>query len=213
MVDIPPAGMCHAHCVWVCHAHLLWSHLLPTYVSYNSSHWQFVCLELIETMSVCLWHLSPWQPDSWSVFDLMFLVYVCYTVGLFHGKFHLISCLMFNWKRVCVYDGVALLYLFSLHLSPSLPFHLSPSRLRSLPFPLLFPGTNIANKDEVAIKLECVKTKHPQLHIEAKFYKIMQSGGGCGQYWWFYVYGMLSKNVCIHVYWLRPFATPTLINN
>ena len=51
------------------------------------------------------------------------------------------------------------------------------------PLSSLFPsfsittGTNIATKDEVAIKLESVKTKHPQLHIEAKFYKIMQSGG------------------------------------
>ena len=33
------------------------------------------------------------------------------------------------------------------------------------------------NSEEVAIKLECVKAKHPQLHIEAKFYKRMQSGG------------------------------------
>ena len=33
------------------------------------------------------------------------------------------------------------------------------------------------NSEEVAIKLECVKAKHPQLHIEAKFYKMMQSGG------------------------------------
>ena len=32
------------------------------------------------------------------------------------------------------------------------------------------------NSEEVAIKLECVKAKHPQLHIEAKFYKMMQSG-------------------------------------
>jgi hypothetical protein len=30
----------------------------------------------------------------------------------------------------------------------------------------------------VAIKLECIKTKHPQLHIESKFYKIMQGGVG-----------------------------------
>lgn len=29
----------------------------------------------------------------------------------------------------------------------------------------------------MAIKLECVKSKHPQLHIEAKFYKMMQGGG------------------------------------
>ena len=38
-------------------------------------------------------------------------------------------------------------------------------------------GTNLQTREEVAIKLECVKTKHPQLHIEAKFYKMMQSGG------------------------------------
>ena len=30
----------------------------------------------------------------------------------------------------------------------------------------------------VAIKLECIKTKHPQLHIESKVYKIMQGGVG-----------------------------------
>ena len=41
----------------------------------------------------------------------------------------------------------------------------------------LSTGTNITNSEEVAIKLECVKTKHPQLHIEAKFYKMMQGGG------------------------------------
>ncbi|KAK2121577.1 Casein kinase I isoform epsilon [Saguinus oedipus] len=32
----------------------------------------------------------------------------------------------------------------------------------------------------IAIKLECVKTKHPQLHIESKFYKMMQGGGEHG---------------------------------
>ena len=41
----------------------------------------------------------------------------------------------------------------------------------------VFLGTNISTGEEVAIKLECVKTKHPQLHIEAKFYKMMQGGG------------------------------------
>ncbi|KAL5473516.1 hypothetical protein EMCRGX_G028007 [Ephydatia muelleri] len=41
----------------------------------------------------------------------------------------------------------------------------------------IYLGTNIQTREEVAIKLECVKTKHPQLHIEAKFYKMMQSGG------------------------------------
>lgn len=41
----------------------------------------------------------------------------------------------------------------------------------------VFSGANIATGEEVAIKLECVKTKHPQLHIESKFYKMMQGGG------------------------------------
>lgn len=37
-------------------------------------------------------------------------------------------------------------------------------------------GTNIVTREEVAIKLECIKTRHPQLHIESKFYKLMQGG-------------------------------------
>ena len=41
----------------------------------------------------------------------------------------------------------------------------------------MVPGTDITNAVEVAIKLECVKTKHPQLHIESKIYKMMQGGG------------------------------------
>lgn len=37
-------------------------------------------------------------------------------------------------------------------------------------------GTDVTGPEEVAIKLECIKTKHPQLHIESKIYKIMQGG-------------------------------------
>lgn len=40
-----------------------------------------------------------------------------------------------------------------------------------------FPGTNISTGTEVAIKLECIRTRHPQLHIESKIYKIMQQAG------------------------------------
>jgi hypothetical protein len=36
----------------------------------------------------------------------------------------------------------------------------------------------------VAIKLECIKTKHPQLHIESKFYRMMQGGVGIPQIKW-----------------------------
>ncbi|XP_025837153.1 casein kinase I isoform X2 [Agrilus planipennis] len=48
----------------------------------------------------------------------------------------------------------------------------------------IYLGTSILNGEEVAIKLECVKTRHPQLHIEAKFYKLMQSGVGIPQIKW-----------------------------
>ncbi len=63
------------------------------------------------------------------------------------------------------------------HTSLSPPVSISSPPTLLLPLSLFYTGTNIATKDEVAIKLESVKTKHPQLHIEAKFYKIMQSGG------------------------------------
>jgi casein kinase 1 delta len=48
----------------------------------------------------------------------------------------------------------------------------------------IYLGTNIQTRVEVAIKLECVKTNHPQLHIEAKFYKMMQSGVGIPSIKW-----------------------------
>lgn len=40
-------------------------------------------------------------------------------------------------------------------------------------------GTNISTKEEVAIKLEDVTSKHPQLHIESKFYRVMSGGSKC----------------------------------
>uniref|UniRef100_A0A8C7FEU8 non-specific serine/threonine protein kinase n=1 Tax=Oncorhynchus kisutch TaxID=8019 RepID=A0A8C7FEU8_ONCKI len=48
----------------------------------------------------------------------------------------------------------------------------------------IYLGVNIATGEEVAIKLECVKTKHPQLHIESKFYKMMQGGVGIPSIKW-----------------------------
>lgn len=42
----------------------------------------------------------------------------------------------------------------------------------------IYLGYNITTNEEVAIKLECVKTKHPQLHIESKIYRLMQGGVG-----------------------------------
>nr|QLJ57721.1 casein kinase 1.1 [Laodelphax striatellus] len=42
----------------------------------------------------------------------------------------------------------------------------------------IYLGTNISTGEEVAIKLECLKTRHPQLHIESRFYKSMQGAVG-----------------------------------
>uniref|UniRef100_A0A224XQ69 non-specific serine/threonine protein kinase n=1 Tax=Panstrongylus lignarius TaxID=156445 RepID=A0A224XQ69_9HEMI len=42
----------------------------------------------------------------------------------------------------------------------------------------IYLGTNISTGEEVAIKLECIRTRHPQLHIESKFYKMMQGAVG-----------------------------------
>jgi len=42
----------------------------------------------------------------------------------------------------------------------------------------IYIATDISSGDEVAVKLEHTKTKHPQLHVECKFYKVMQGGVG-----------------------------------
>jgi serine/threonine protein kinase len=41
----------------------------------------------------------------------------------------------------------------------------------------IYAGTNVHTGEEVAIKLEALKTKHPQLLYESKIYRILQ--GGC----------------------------------
>ncbi|THU61970.1 hypothetical protein C4D60_Mb01t00220 [Musa balbisiana] len=42
----------------------------------------------------------------------------------------------------------------------------------------IYLGTNIQTNEEVAIKLENVKTKHPRLLYESKLYRILQGGTG-----------------------------------
>lgn len=42
----------------------------------------------------------------------------------------------------------------------------------------IFRGTNIQTGEPVAIKLEQAKTRHPQLAFEARFYRILNAGGG-----------------------------------
>jgi len=42
----------------------------------------------------------------------------------------------------------------------------------------IYLATDVTTQEEVAVKLEHAKTKHPQLHVECKFYKVMQGGVG-----------------------------------
>ncbi|KAH7651295.1 Non-specific serine/threonine protein kinase protein [Dioscorea alata] len=49
----------------------------------------------------------------------------------------------------------------------------------------IYLGTNIQTNEEVAIKLENVKTKHPQLLYESKLYRILQGGTGIPNIRWF----------------------------
>lgn len=42
----------------------------------------------------------------------------------------------------------------------------------------IYLGVNIISGEEVAIKLESVKAKHPQLEYEAKVYKTLAGGVG-----------------------------------
>nr|XP_043635778.1 casein kinase I-like isoform X1 [Erigeron canadensis] len=53
----------------------------------------------------------------------------------------------------------------------------------------LYLGVNLQSGEEVAIKLESVKTKHPQLHYESKVYMLLQGGTGIPNLKWFGVEG------------------------
>lgn len=60
---------------------------------------------------------------------------------------------------------------------------------------VIIAGTTISTGEEVAIKLECIRTKHPQLHIESKFYKMMQGGGRTMIFKG--ILGLIAPSVCI----------------
>eukprot|EP00742_Colponemidia_sp_Colp-10_P001312 GILJ01001414.1.p1 GENE.GILJ01001414.1~~GILJ01001414.1.p1 ORF type:complete len:411 (-),score=40.20 GILJ01001414.1:183-1415(-) len=53
----------------------------------------------------------------------------------------------------------------------------------------IYLGTNIQNGEEVAIKLEPVKSRHPQLLYESKLYKLLQGGVGVPTVHWYGVEG------------------------
>ncbi|GMI48909.1 hypothetical protein TrCOL_g5553 [Triparma columacea] len=53
----------------------------------------------------------------------------------------------------------------------------------------IYLGTNMTTGEEVAIKLESVKTKHPQLLYESKIYRILHGGLGIPNVRWYGVEG------------------------
>lgn len=64
---------------------------------------------------------------------------------------------------------------FSLCPPPTQPFSLGD----------IYLGINIISGEEVAIKLESVKAKHPQLEYESKVYKALAGGVGVPFVRWF----------------------------
>ncbi|KAH1227487.1 Casein kinase 1-like protein 6 [Glycine max] len=53
----------------------------------------------------------------------------------------------------------------------------------------LYLAVNVQTGEEVAVKLEPVKTRHPQLHYESKLYMLLQGGTGIPHLKWFGVEG------------------------
>ncbi|KAI7743572.1 hypothetical protein M8C21_000771 [Ambrosia artemisiifolia] len=59
----------------------------------------------------------------------------------------------------------------------------------------LYLGVNVKSGEEVAVKLESSKTKHPQLHYESKLYMLLQGGTGVPHLKWFGVEGEYNAMV------------------
>ena len=49
----------------------------------------------------------------------------------------------------------------------------------------IYKGVNLKTGDDIAIKLEPIKSKFPQLLYESKLYKILQGGTGIPNVIWF----------------------------
>lgn len=62
-------------------------------------------------------------------------------------------------------------------------------KLGSGAFGDIYHGVNIRTNEEVAVKLESVRTKHPQLVYETKVYRVLAGGDGIPNVHWFGVEG------------------------
>lgn len=63
-------------------------------------------------------------------------------------------------------------------------FRVGP-KIGSGSFGEIYAGTNVHTAEEVAIKLEPIKSKHPQLMYESKIYRVLQGGYGVPGVKWF----------------------------
>lgn len=64
----------------------------------------------------------------------------------------------------------------------------------------IYLGTNMTTGEEVAIKLESVKTKHPQLLYESKIYRILH-GGRTYIIIFIYLYIIIMMMMMMMIYW------------
>jgi len=53
----------------------------------------------------------------------------------------------------------------------------------------IYLGADQTSGEEVAVKLESIKTRHPQLHFESKLYRVLQGGVGIPNIRWYGVEG------------------------
>jgi serine/threonine protein kinase len=66
--------------------------------------------------------------------------------------------------------------LYKMELRVARKYRVGP-KIGSGSFGEIYGGVNVHTHEEVAIKLEPLKTKHPQLLYESRIYRVMQ--GGC----------------------------------
>jgi casein kinase I homolog HRR25 len=64
-------------------------------------------------------------------------------------------------------------------------YYLKPTEPSDIAVGDIYLGVNIISGEEVAIKLESVKAKHPQLEYESKVYKTLAGGVGVPFVRWF----------------------------
>ncbi|KAF3574302.1 hypothetical protein F2Q69_00063828 [Brassica cretica] len=74
-------------------------------------------------------------------------------------------------------------------------------KLGSGSFGEIFLGVNVQTGDEVAVKLEPLRSRHPQLHYESKLYMLLQGGTGIPHLKWF---GVESEYNCMVIDLLGP---------